>query len=342
MRVIIGSVGRRKYLVDWFKQAVAAEEIDAEVVTTENDELSAAANAGDRLIVAPRYESSEYEGFIRELLCTPEPTLFVSVNDYEITRISRFLDESSPNVNATHFIPEWRHQRVIEDKFLLATFLRSHGIKTPSTFLGSDITALDDLSRKSTELVVKHRFGSGSSGLQFVTGNELQEAIDRVALTAPNQTGSKVSNDATSLVVVQPLLKGVEFGVDGVFAPHGSGLLAGTLARQKVRMRSGETDKAVTVDASSFQPPVQKIGELFQLRGLIDMDFIVVPGQEPAVIDINPRFGGGYPFMHIAGANAPRFLVKTVFEGVSDPELLAYESNVTGAKYDNVARTSLT
>lgn len=339
MKIIIGSVGRRKYLVDWFKQALHDEGLDARVVTTESDPLSAAATSGDCLVIAPRYEDPRYRDHIEELLNPDEPVMFISVNDYEISQLSRILSEDGLVTRAIHFIPHWQHQRVIEDKFELAQALVRAGIPTPSTFLGSNYGALVNQVQPTDSFVVKHRFGSGSSGLKFVNCADLPLAVRESSSDAPNRLGEHGVVNPLSLVIIQRRLVGQEYGVDGVYSAIDDGLLMGTLARRKDRMRSGETDKATTVDHKPFDRALQQIGRAFALRGFVDFDFIAEEGKAPTVIDINPRFGGGYPFMHVAGANAPRFYVRSVFRGLDDPDLLEYELGVSGAKYESVRRT---
>ena len=63
--------------------------------------------------------------------------------------------------------------------------------------------------------------------------------------------------------------------------------------------------------------------------GLIDADVIMdEKGQEPYVIDINARFGGGYPFSHLAGADVPRAYV--LFAEGRDEEAKKYLRTVPG------------
>ena len=43
--------------------------------------------------------------------------------------------------------------------------------------------------------------------------------------------------------------------------------------------------------------------------GNLDCDAFLVGGV-PYILEMNARFGGGYPFSHIAGANVPKAIVK--------------------------------
>ena len=103
---------------------------------------------------------------------------------------------------------------------------------------------------------------------------------------------------------------GNEYGLDIISDFDGNYL--NTIVRKKISMRSGETDEAVILGDNDEEYRIlkelgEKIAAAFKPRGLIDVDVIMNTGNmAPYVIDINARFGGGYPFSHLAGADVPR------------------------------------
>jgi carbamoyl-phosphate synthase large subunit len=50
------------------------------------------------------------------------------------------------------------------------------------------------------------------------------------------------------------------------------------------------------------------------------------------VLEMNPRFGGGYPFSHVAGANLPAALVAWVTGQPINPNWLTIKSDVLSSK----------
>ncbi len=50
------------------------------------------------------------------------------------------------------------------------------------------------------------------------------------------------------------------------------------------------------------------------------------------LLEMNPRFGGGYPFSHIAGADIPRYLIALAKRSSVDPRWLQVETGVRGYK----------
>lgn len=74
-------------------------------------------------------------------------------------------------------------------------------------------------------------------------------------------------------------------------------------------MRAGETDIAEVIEPDSrFEDLAHSLACLSQHPGCMDVDVFDVDGGL-MVLEMNARFGGGYPFSHAAGADIPRALV---------------------------------
>jgi carbamoyl-phosphate synthase large subunit len=54
------------------------------------------------------------------------------------------------------------------------------------------------------------------------------------------------------------------------------------------------------------------------------------------VLELNPRFGGGYPFTHRAGANLPAALIAWAAGETIDPRWLVMQPDVATAKCDRL------
>ncbi|WP_394216108.1 ATP-grasp domain-containing protein [Brachybacterium vulturis] len=337
--VVIGSAGRRLYLVDWFRDAFAALGLDGRVVVTENDPTSSAASYGDVARQLPRYTDPAYGLALLDLVDEMRPRLFVSVNDYELMHLHVHTDLAQQLRHRGVLVPgvssEW--QRGCADKLQMARLLDEIGVRTPLTLRGGDQDGLAELAGRVDEVVVKHRFGSGSSGLALVPAGAALAAVANAVRTAPVTGGRAPTADD---VVVQPRLTGVEHGVDIVGDLHVPGALSAVLARSKLRMRAGETDKAVTVDSGPFRRNAALIARAAGLTGLIDVDMFLGADGEASVIDINPRFGGGYPFVHLAGSDVPRYCIASAFGVTIDDGWRDYEPGVISAKYEGVRVTA--
>jgi len=134
-------------------------------------------------------------------------------------------------------------------------------------------------------------------------------------------------------VMIQEFLRGQEYGLDIVCDLEGQYVT--TFVKRKITMRAGETDRAETVD----RPDIEAVGECIARQlghvGNLDCDVFDTPNGL-FVLEMNPRFGGGYPFSHIAGANIPAALIAWANHETPSPAWLKVRPGVRSAKCDRI------
>ena len=143
-------------------------------------------------------------------------------------------------------------------------------------------------------------------------------------------------------VLLQSCAEGNEYGLDVV--NDLSGRYMTTVVKRKLAMRAGETDEAVTL--SPEDPEYGALSELgkaisagFAHVGIMDVDVILNPeNMRPYVIDMNARFGGGYPFSHLAGMDLPRAYVAWAEGKEAEPAWLTPKPHVHGYKDIRIKR----
>src|SRR5699024_8135626 len=113
------------------------------------------------------------------------------------------------------------------------------GIATPETALISDVAAVQRLIHKAPRVIIKDRWGSGSSGLLRLGRDEARRWVTQ------QYTGTGIRTKRTDELIIQPDIGGTEYGID-IITPVRGGSVAGLLARRKLGMRHGETCSAVT------------------------------------------------------------------------------------------------
>jgi carbamoyl-phosphate synthase large subunit len=182
-------------------------------------------------------------------------------------------------------------------------------------------------------VMVKPRFGVSSIGNHFADDDEelaffFRRCRKQIAATF---LASSSAADPDTAVLIQEAIDGDEYGVDIVNDLDGH--YACTFVKRKLRMRAGQTDRAVTVDDPRLEAVGALIGRRLGHRGILDCD-LFVDREGVCVIDLNPRFGGGYPFSHLAGANVPAALLAWAGGTKVDPAWLRVAPNVTIARYD--------
>ena len=143
------------------------------------------------------------------------------------------------------------------------------------------------------------------------------------------------SYGSAETVIIQERIPYQEYGLDVVNNLKGE--YQGSLIRRKIAMRSGETDKAETVIDSRISDIGQAIGKLLKHIGNLDCD-LFINEDDIYLLEMNPRFGGGYPFMHSAGANLPSALVHWLRNNGTPDSALKYEDNIISAKVNKIVR----
>ena len=106
--------------------------------------------------------------------------------------------------------------------------------------------------------------------------------------------------------MIQQLINGKEYGLDVMTDLQGNHVAVSV--KQKLAMRAGETDKAITVNNEIISDIGTIIGKALKHVGNLDCDILEENG-DYYVLELNPRFGGGFPFSYEAGVNLPGALI---------------------------------
>ncbi|MHA2789722.1 ATP-grasp domain-containing protein [Corynebacterium sp. S7] len=336
MNILLSSVGRRPYLVRWFQEALHANGLQGSVIAADLDPFAPSQAFADHFVIAPRVDEPSYIGWLSNTLKRYDIEIAVSINDFELSEWARLPQVKfwSPLIRLSPGI-----QNLVEDKFEMGDALAQGGVRTPRTWLADN---LPNSMNPDLSYVTKGRFGSASRGLQFTDADGLEAAIDLATHEVTTRQGIAALKqdkvDPRSLVIVQERISGLEYGVDVVCDLAGSYVAA--LARRKISMRAGETDRAETVRPDSFVAQAEKVASLVPHPGLIDLDFMIDAEGNSFVIDVNPRFGGGYPFSHLAGAHVPSAYVAWAAGLPVNPDWLSSLPGTVGSKYVEAVKVS--
>jgi carbamoyl-phosphate synthase large subunit len=328
--------GRRSYSVQFFQQAVGDQ---SRVFACDSSGDAPALQNADKAFIVPCIDHEDYIDALLAICDDHQIGLLVPALEPELLVLAehraRFLAigtvplVSPPEIVATCY-----------DKLATSSFLSNCGLGIPPTF-DSFNAARVALSRGDITfpLVVKPRWGASSIGMQFPKDEEelelsyklTKKQIERSFLAEISAT------DPQHSVLIQEQLLGEEHGMDVINDLNGSYVC--TFIRRKIRMWAGQTDRAVTVRDDRLEMIGQLIGEKLGHVGILDCD-VFVTSHGCYVIDINPRFGGGYPFSHIAGANLPAALIAWANGRQPDPAWFCVEPNVAASRYDGFLVTN--
>ena len=337
MNILLSSVGRRPYLVRWFCEALADHGLTGSVIAADLDPRSPARTFADDFVTAPRVTDPGYQQWLQDFLHDRDVTIAVSINDFELSTWARLptTPEWDPLVRLTA-----ASQSLVEDKYAMSLAFREQGMSVPHTWLGGAAGRAAQEGEPGRDFVVKGRFGSASRGLRFTDAAGLSAAVADATHEVTDRQGRPAHEqrdiDPRELVIIQERIVGPEYGLDVVCDLDAN--YAGVLARRKITMRAGETDRAESVCGADFATVGHWIADAVPHAGTVDVDVMVADDGLPYVIDVNPRFGGGYPFSHLAGARVPHAYVAWAAGLPIQPEWLTPEIGVVSGKYVEAVR----
>ena len=328
LNVLLTCAGRRHYLANYFSIALKGHGC---VVGVDMTLSSPALQACERVFQMPIVSDPSYLDALKKVIQTENINMVFSLNDLEVGQLAKNRAALEQDTGATFYMPPVSTLDICADKWRTFEFAREIGIPAPETFL-TIAGAMDalELGRVQFPLIIKPRWGSASIGLYVVeTLEDLASGFEFCRKAVAES--ALLSLGAEDSVIIQEVIQGPEYGVDLLYG-HQENFI-GFTAKKKLAMRAGETDKAVTVAPELFLDMVSKIANALPHRGNLDCDFLERDGMF-YLLEFNPRFGGGYPFTHLAGANHVQMLLDD-YQGKS-LGAYGYEVGKGFAKFDNL------
>lgn len=329
MNILLTSVGRRGYLVDYFKEALKG---DGHVFAANTHARTDGMLRSDHSIVVPKASDPSFPSTLRDLCKQHSVDILISLHDWEIPYISLISSELYDQ-GTQCIIPKMPIVDTCLDKWKMIQFVESLGLHHPKTFLHPDgAKAALQSAEISYPLILKPRFGHGSIGIEIIHSlEELDLGYSLSTLRNQHNHGlSLFQTEHRSTVLIQEFVDGTEYGLDIV--NNLSGEYQCTLIKEKISMRSGETDSAITRN----RPPLEACGRTLANHlchpAIIDVDVKQSKQGVIHILDINPRFGGGYPFSHVAGANIPAAIIAWSRGEEPDPVWLRVQPDIFAYK----------
>ena len=330
--------GRRNYLINYFKKALNGNGI---VAAADSDINAPALEEADVAFCVPNILDTEYIPKLKEIIKDYEINAIISLNDLELPILSKYRYELESK-NTKVIISNEHIIDIGFDKWKTYQFIKKIGLNTPKTFININkaIEALEN-GKLKFPVIIKPRWGHGSIGIESPeTMKELMLVYELQKIKLKRTVLNKIKEkDIESSILIQEKLDGKEYGLDIV--NNFDGKYFGTFVKQKISMRNGETDKAQSVKDADFERVGREIGGHLKHIGSMDVDAFLVDNKL-FILELNPRFGGGYPFSHEAGANIAAVYIDWL-KGYSNEEVLKhinYQDNIIYSKYDRLIQVS--
>ena len=310
--VLISSAGRRVALLNAFKRSARALSSDIRVLACDASPLSAALQHADEGMVVPRCTDPAFVPAVLEFCQRESIGLIIPTIDTELPVYASAADRFA-TAGVTVAISSSDAVAIGGDKARTHEWLTSHSFPTVRQWA----VPLPADAGVAYPVLAKPVFGSASLGIRRISSQqELREL------------------DPAVPYILQEIAVGREHTVD-VFVANGRALAA--VPRERFEVRAGEISKGATRRHAALESLAVQISEALPgAFGVLNIQVFVAPDNRMNVIEINARFGGGFPLSYQAGADYPRWLMEHVFgypstarnEWTSDLVMLRFDEAV--------------
>ena len=326
--ILFTCAGRRTYLLKYFKEQLGNE---GKVIGADMQLSAPALSVADVKEQVPAVYAHDYIDRVLDICRRNDVAAIICLNDLELP----ILAANSERFAAEGILPIVSPTEIIDicfDKYRTARYVESLGLSTPATYINlAEAKEALAAGRLAFPLVLKPRWGSGSIGIEFV--NNLEELSEVYAMLLKKVKKSILATASTGeeYILIQQKIEGQEYGMDVMNDLAGRN--RGVPVKKKLAMRAGETDKAQTVNNAEIRAIGMKLGENLHHIGNLDVDVFEKDGKY-YVLELNPRFGGGFPFSYEAGVNFPKAIIEWLKGNDIDDSMLIPAYGHTFAKCD--------
>lgn len=315
MNILILSAGTRNKIVQYFKNALSGKGF---VIATDCSNLAPAIYEADKYYIVPRMTDEGYIDVILDICKNEKINGVISLIDPELSLLAE-NKEKFKVVGTTVIGSSYELCEISLDKFEMYKWLSDKGYKCAKSYIDkNDFFADLDRGIAKFPVFVKPARGSASISISKVYDKETVDLLF-------------AHNDG---LMIQEFLDGQEIGAD-VYIDMISGEPVSIFTKKKLKMRAGETDKAVSFKDERLFELISKFVKEAGYTGQIDIDIFDING-EYYVSEVNPRFGGGYPHAYEAGCDHIKLILNNLAEKPNKPILGDYEENIYMMKYNEI------
>lgn len=316
MNILILSAGTRNKIIQYFKRNFDGK---GKVIATDMSNLAPAIYEADKYYIVPPMASPTYLDTLLDICIKEEIKGVLSLIDPELSLLAENKDRFA-EIGVTIIGSSYELCEMSLDKFQMYNWLTAHGYRCARSYMDKEAFFTDaDAGVITYPVFVKPARGSASISISKVYDRETIE------LLFAHEDG----------LMIQEFLDGQEIGAD-VYIDMVSHEVVSIFTKKKLKMRAGETDKAVSFKDEKLFALIEEFVNEAGYCGQIDIDIFEING-EYFISEVNPRFGGGYPHAYECGCNHMKLIAGNL-AGVANQKLIGdYDDGAYMMKYNEVA-----
>lgn len=315
MNILILSAGTRNKIVQYFVKTLNGT---GKVIATDMSNLAPAIYEADKYYIVPKMTAPEYLDVVLDICKKEEITGVLSLIDPELSLLAENREKFEA-IGTTVIGSSYALCEMSLDKFQMYSWLETHGYRCAKSYMDKDAFYADvDAGVITYPVFVKPARGSASISISKVYDRETVE------LLFAHEDG----------LMIQEFLDGQEIGAD-VYIDMVSHEVVSIFTKKKLKMRAGETDKAVSFKDEKLFALIERFVKDAGYNGQIDIDIFDVNG-EYYISEVNPRFGGGYPHAFESGADHMKLIVNNLEGKANECMVGQCENGTYMMKYNEV------
>jgi carbamoyl-phosphate synthase large subunit len=312
MNILITSAGQRVSLVRAFQKELKTLYPEKKVFTTDMfPELSAACNVSDKYFKVKRVTDPHYIDDLIGICQLNDVKMVVPTIDTELLPLAlnkaKFLEAGiQAIISSVSFIEQCRDKRKIH------SFFEQRNIEVPRSI---------DKINPQFPLFIKPFDGSLSVNTFLIE-------------SAEQLTNFHMTNEKFLFMEYIDKKDHAEYTVDMYFDKTNH--VKCIVPRKRLLVRAGEINKGLTCKNRIVTFLNEKLGFIEGAVGCLTVQVFMNEITERIIaIEINPRFGGGYPLSYRAGANYPLWLIKEYYNNQPIPYTDTWEDQMLMLRYDD-------
>lgn len=313
MNILISSAGRRVSLVRAFQKELKKIFPHSKVYASDaHPILSSACHVADGYFKVPRQGDPNYFDILIKNCLERNIKLMIPTIDAELLPLSKNKNRLEENdiqaiISSSDFVSKCRDKREIH------TFLTSKGVKVAKEY-----------KKDAYELPMFIKPSDGTRSLDTYLIRNKEDLIDYHFENEKLMFLEYIDHDSND-----------EFTCDLYYGKDN--LLKCAVPRKRLEVRDGEVYKALTVNNNLVSYIKEHLNHIEGAIGCLTAQFFVHKSNtNVCAIEINPRFGGGFPLSYLAGANFPEWILSEYFmKEKIDNKFDLWEDNLLMIRYDD-------
>lgn len=310
--IIVTSAGKRVTLVRMFQKELKRSFPNSKVYTADmNPKMAPAGYVSDGCFKVPRCTDENYMDRLRDICVENDISIIVPTIDTELLPLTNnkdFFKEKGISV----IVPDVNFVKICRDKRNTSALLEKLNIRVPKTI---------DKNNPVYPMFAKPYDGSLSTNLHVIRNKE--------------DLTEEILNDP-KLLFMEFVDKNEykEFTVDMYYGKDNR--VKGIVPRERIFIRAGEINQGITRKNYLVDFLKQRMGYMPGVIGCICIQLFYREKDNDVIgIEINPRFGGGYPLSYYAKANYQEYIINEYIKNETVSYSDQWLDNTIMLRYDN-------